>query len=105
MHKELQYYLQQTFHLPGTVNEMQDAENYLSEKMNELIKNNFNHLVQILYQLDVNETILKQVLKENPNEDAGKIIATLIIERQSQKIKSRQQSIQQDDNFSEEEKW
>lgn len=105
MHKELQYYLQQTFHLPGTVNEMQDAENYLSEKMNELIKNNFNHLVQILYQLDVNETKLKQVLKENPNEDAGKIIATLIIERQSQKIKSRQQSIQQDDNFSEEEKW
>ena len=105
MHKELQYYLQQTFHLPGTVNEMQDAENYLSEKMNELIKNNFNHLIQILYRLDVNETKLKQLLKENPNEDAGKIIAALIIERQLQKIKSRQQSVQNDANFSDEEKW
>ena len=105
MHKELQYYLQQTFHLPGTVNEMQDAEIYLSDKMNELIKSDFNHLVQILYRIDVNEAKLKQVLKDNPNEDAGKIIAALIIERQQQKTKSRQQFSQQDDNFSEEEKW
>lgn len=105
MHKELQYYLQQNFHLPGTVNEMQDAENYLSEKMNELIKNDFNHLVQILYRLDVSEAKLKQVLRNNPNEDAGKIISSLIIERQLQKIQSRRQSIQQDDSFSEEEKW
>lgn len=105
MHKELQYYLQQTFHLPGTVNEIQDAENYLSNKMNELIKTDFNHLVQILYRIDVNEAKLRQVLKDNPNEDAGKIIAALIMERQQQKIKSRQQFSQQDDNFSEEEKW
>lgn len=105
MHKELQYYLQQTFHLPGTVNEMQDAENYLSEKMNDLIKNDFHHLVQILYRLDVNETKLKQVLKDNPNEDGGKIISSLIIERQLQKIESRRQSFKQDDSFSEEEKW
>lgn len=105
MHKELQYYLQQTFHLPGTVNEMQDAENYLSEKMNDLIKNDFHHLVQILYRLDVNETKLKQVLKDNPNEDGGKIISSLIIERQLQKIESRLQSFKQDDSFSEEEKW
>ncbi len=105
MHKELQYYLQQTFHLPGTVNKIQDAENYLSNKMNELIKTDFNHLVQILYRIDVNEAKLRQVLKDNPNEDAGKIIAALIMERQQQKIKSRQQFSQQDDNFSEEEKW
>lgn len=105
MHKELQYYLQQTFHLPGIVNEMQDAENYLSNKMNELIKTDFNHLVQILYRIDVNEAKLKQVLKDNPNEDAGKIIAALIMERQQKKIKSRQQFSQEGDNFSEEEKW
>ena len=105
MHKELQYYLQQTFHLPGTVNEMQDAENYLAEKINELIKNDFDHLVQILYRIDVNEVRLKQVLKDNPNEDAGKIIATLIIEKQLQKMANRQQFSRQDDNFSEEEKW
>ena len=33
MNKELQYYLQQTFALPGSVIEMQDAENFLADKM------------------------------------------------------------------------
>ena len=105
MNKELQYYLQQTFALPGTVNEMQDAENFLAAKMNDLIKNNFNHLVQILYRIDVNEAHLKQVLKNNPNEDAGKIIARLIIERQQQKAISRNKFKQAEDGIDEAEKW
>jgi hypothetical protein len=105
MNKELKYYLQQTFQLPGVVNEMQDAENFLAEKMNELIKNDFNHLVQILYRIDVNEARLKQVLKDNPNEDAGKIIAQLIIERQQQKIISRNEFKKQQEDIDEEEKW
>lgn len=105
MDQELQHYLQQTFQLPIAINEMQDAENFLAEKINALIKNDFNFLVQILYRIDVNEARLKQVLKENPNEDAGKIIAALLIERQLQKINSRKQFKQKDDNFSEEEKW
>jgi hypothetical protein len=105
MDQELQYYLQQTFHLPGKINSIPEAENFLAEEINELIKNNFSHLVQILYRIDVNETRLKQVLSSNPNEDAGKIIAALLIERQLQKIKSRQQFSQKDDDFSDEEKW
>jgi hypothetical protein len=84
---------------------MQDAENFLAEKMNELIKNDFNHLVQILYRIDVNEARLKQVLKDNPNEDAGKIIAQLIIERQQQKIISRNEFKKQQEDIDEEEKW
>lgn len=105
MNKELQYYLQQNFALPGTVLEMQDAENFLADKMNELIKTNFNYVVQLLYRIDVNETKLKQVLKGNPNEDAGKIIAALIIERQQQKIISRNTFKNNDTQISEEEKW
>ena len=105
MNKELQYYLQQTFALPGTVLEKQDAENFLAEKMNELIKNNFNHLVQLLYRIDINEAKLKQLLKSNPNEDAGKIIAQLIIERQQQKIASRNAFSKKDEGFNEAEKW
>ncbi len=105
MNKELQYYLQQTFALPGTVNEMQDAEIFLAFKINELIKNNFNHLVQLLYRIDVNEARLKQVLKDNPNEDAGKIIAQLIIERQQQKAAAKSAFRQSEKDFDEEEKW
>jgi hypothetical protein len=105
MNPELQHYLQQNFQLPIAINEMQDAENFLAEKINALIKDDFNLLIQILYRIDVNETRLKQVLKDNPNEDAGKIIAALLIERQLQKISTRGQFKRKNDNFSDEEKW
>ncbi len=105
MNPELQHYLQQNFQLPIAINEMQDAENFLAEKINALIKDDFNLLIQILYRIDVNETRLKQVLKDNPNEDAGKIIAALLIERQLQKINTLEQFKRKNDNFSDEEKW
>ena len=77
----------------------------LSAHINYLITNNFNHLVSLLYRIDVNEIKLKTLLKDNPGEDAGKIIADLIIERQLQKIKTRQQFNQGDTTTSEEEIW
>ena len=77
----------------------------LSAHINYLITHNFNHLVSLLYRIDVSETKLKTLLKENPGEDAGKIIAELIIERQLQKIKTRQQFNQREQNISDEEKW
>ena len=52
-----------------------------------MILTNFESLVQLLYRIDVSEMKLKSILKEQPNEDAGKIIALLIIERQIKKIK------------------
>ncbi len=105
MNKELKYYLQQSFQLPGSILEMQDAENFLADKMNELIRNDFNHLIQVLYRIDVNEAKLKQVLKDNPNEDAGKIIARLIIERQQQKLISRNNFKKSGADIDDEEKW
>ena len=77
----------------------------LAEKINELLLNDFNKLISILYRMDVSEKKLKALLKEYPDEDAGKIIAQLMIERQAEKIKSRQQFNQQDKNISDDEKW
>ena len=77
----------------------------LAAHINHLIKEDFEKLVGYLYRIDVNEQNLKQLLKQYPDEDAGNIIASLIIERQQQKIKSRQQFSQRDNNFNEEEKW
>lgn len=77
----------------------------LSAYINNLIKNDFDKLITYLYRIDVNEHKLKSLLQQNQNEDAGNIIATLIIERQQQKIKTRQQFSQQDNNFDAEEKW
>jgi len=70
-----------------------------------LIEKDFQRLVFVLYRVDVNERKLKYLLQENVGEDAAVIIADLIIERQLEKIKTRQQFKQQDDNLSDEEKW
>lgn len=102
---ELRYYLQQTFQLPATINKQEEAENFLAEKINALIKNNFDQLIFILYRVDVDETKLKQLLKQNPQQDAAKIIARLLIERQLQKIDLRKKFTKNDDVINEDEQW
>jgi hypothetical protein len=77
----------------------------LSEFLNELIQKDFQKLIRLLYRIDISEAKLKQLLQQPSNEDASKIIAELIIERQIQKIKSRQLYRPSNDNFTEEEKW
>jgi len=76
----------------------------LIDKINELINFDFQRLVSILYRLDISESKLKLLLKENPNVDSGLIIADLMIERQSQKAESRQK-YKRDENISDDEKW
>jgi len=77
----------------------------LAESINELIQNDFQKLISILYRLDINEEKLKHLLKENTQSDAGLIITDLIIERQIQKIKSRQQFSRRDNEIDENERW
>lgn len=76
----------------------------LTREINHLIINDFSALVQILYRMDVHEEKLKYLLKLHNNEDAANIIANLMIERQSQKIKNRQSFVAAD-AISDEEKW
>ena len=64
----------------------------LSAYINELIKKDFERLVQLLYRIDVSEAKLKNLLKEKKDTDAGELIADMIIERQKQKIKSRREN-------------
>ncbi len=76
----------------------------LSLHINYLIVNNFQKLVSVLYRIDVSEDKLKYLLKENAETDAAPIIAELIIERQLQKIKSRE-GFRRDSTISDEESW
>jgi hypothetical protein len=89
-----------------------ELHSQLSAYINSLIKDDFDKLITYLYRIDVNEQKLKALLQQNADEDAGNIIATLIIERQQQKIKTRQQYSLRHQNlpskqagFDEEEKW
>jgi hypothetical protein len=84
---------------------LEELKEALSSQINYLIQTDFQKLVLLLYRIDVNEARLKLLLKEYPGEDAGKMIADLIIERQLQKIKSRQQFKRQDENIDDAEKW
>ena len=77
----------------------------LSAHINDLIKNDFEKLVAYLYRIDVHEQKLRQLLQQHPEENAGNIIADLVIERQLQKIKTRQQFSQRDNDIEGEEKW
>ena len=82
-----------------------DLLQLLADKINYLIVNDFNKLISILYRADVNEKKLNSILAENKNEDAGKLIALLFIERQMQKIKSRETNKMDTTDFEEEERW
>lgn len=105
MENELKYFLSRHFNLPEiSLKTRAEVQQLLAEAVNYLLNHNFEKLVSILYRIDVNETKLKTVLKENPGEDAGKIIADLIIERQLQKIKSRKET-NSNNNIPEDEKW
>ena len=77
----------------------------LVEKINDLINNDFQKLVSTLYRMDISETKLKQLLDANAGVNAALIITDLMIERQEQKIKSRQQFKTRDENISDDERW
>jgi len=85
---------------------MDELKNLLSGHIHHLINNNFNKLVGILYRIDVSETKLRELLEDKHAEDAGIIIAELIIERQIQKIQSRENYRTKGENsIDENEKW
>ena len=62
----------------------------LETMINELIKEDFSKLVQLLYRIDVSEAKLKNILEANPNENAGKLIAEVVIERLAATKKARE---------------
>lgn len=85
---------------------MDEVKHIIADHVNLLISNNFNKLISILYRLDINESKLKQLLADSHDEDAGMIIAELIIERQKQKIISRERfQTKGENNIDENEKW
>jgi hypothetical protein len=77
----------------------------LSGHINELINKDFEKLLTFLYRIDVDEKKLKSLLLQYKEEDAGRIIAELIIERQQQKIESRKQFKTDPGEIEEDEKW
>lgn len=84
---------------------LDDLKIALASKFNELINTDFNYLIQLLYRIDISEKKLKETLNQNKDKDAGKLLAELTIERQLQKIRTRQQYRRSDEDISDDQKW
>jgi uncharacterized protein YwgA len=89
--------------LPDTVS-LEELKQKLALHINHLINHDFEKLVFYLYRIDVNESKMKKLLDQKEGEDAAELIADLIIERQLEKIKSRNETRSNKD-IPDDEKW
>jgi hypothetical protein len=64
---------------------------WLTERIEQLIAHDFEGLLFLLYRIDVSEQKVRQTLADTNGEGAALTIATLIVERQKQKLKLRRQ--------------
>jgi hypothetical protein len=87
------------------IRSMEELEEKLAAHINILIEKDFQRLLVLLYTIDVDENKLRSLLKEKSGEDAGGIIARMMIERQLQKIQSRQQYRENTQDDGSQEKW
>ena len=62
---------------------------WMTQYIDQLISNDFDALMLLLYRIDVSEQKVKSMLADNNGINAARIIAELIIKRQQQKIFSR----------------
>lgn len=58
--------------------------------IDNLIKNDFDKLVRLLYRIDVSERKVRSVLAENKGKESSNLIAQLIIEREMEKMETRE---------------
>jgi len=83
----------------------EELHRMLIDYINTLLSSGLEKLISLLYRLDINENKIRESLSDNVGEDAAPLIANLIIERQEQKIKSRQQYTRRDQSIDEEDAW
>lgn len=87
-----------------SLNEKDNLRKRLAIAINELLLDDFDKLVQLLYRVDVSEQKLKNVLAANQEKDAGDLIADLLIKRQEEKLAFRQ-AFPPANNMAEDDRW
>jgi hypothetical protein len=83
----------------------QQLHQKLSAHINQLIKNDFQGLLFLLYKIDVDENKVTTHLSAHTQEDAGNILASLVIERIIQREQSKKQFSNKRAADDTEEKW
>ncbi|MCH2046506.1 MAG: hypothetical protein MK212_20490 [Saprospiraceae bacterium] len=75
----------------------EELRDILADQVLYWIERNLEHLFAILYRLDVEEELVHQAFAPDAPEPANLAVAQLIIDREKQKILSRQKYFTQDD--------
>jgi hypothetical protein len=89
--EEIRKYLQDEFAIVlQSGSEWKEMEKVLSIYIDELIQRDFGKLVSLLYRIDISESRLRTALFENSDTNAGELIARMIMERQLEKLQSRE---------------
>jgi hypothetical protein len=83
---------------------MDELTEQLTDHINHLINTDFEKLIFYLYRIDVHEEKMKQLLQQQQGENAAQLIAKLIIDRQLQKLASKQ-NFHPSPGESDEERW
>jgi hypothetical protein len=71
------------------INNLEEMKRYLSAKINILLEDKYDSLINILYRIDVDDKKIEGVFSSGKKENIPDKIADLIIERQLQKIHYR----------------
>ena len=86
----------ETFQLPMKVDRLENVESWLQwlqarleERMTHLLQKNHQELTQILYRVDIPEEAIQEVFQNTVLTEIPSKRATLVIERQLQKIELR----------------
>ncbi len=66
-------------------------ENFLTEQVGYLLDNDLNRLLNALYRIDISEDKAKKLIQLSQNSDIARNISKAIIEREKQKVITRQQ--------------
>jgi hypothetical protein len=69
--------------------DLAQLKKHLTRKISELLDNNYEKLISILYRIDVNENKLNELFGSKNRDFIPDRLADLIIERQIQKINIR----------------
>lgn len=99
--------IRQQLSVDFNISETGNADTLLQElaaHINDLVQHDFSRLVTILYRIDIPESTVSRALQQQSATDAGLVIAELIILRQLEKQKTREQFSSPRD-IADDEKW
>lgn len=67
----------------------EDWKMALIDLIDNLIANNFQQLINVLYKIDVSENKIKLALQQQQNRKTAEVLVEMILERLQQKAESR----------------